>query len=160
MKTVMKRISISIALSVLFCLLPQISFCSEEEILEPVEVSIRADAGASFGEVSATIRTRGRDSERRISDIKLQVGSKSVRIPEKAYSDLASPLLNSVELRTEASYDKEPWLYIFFQVGFRTSDSQWRPKRVHIAYHAGRIESRSIETPNPDGSSTRKEDKL
>jgi hypothetical protein len=156
----MNHISTHIVLSVLLCLLPQVSFCSEEDILEPVEVSIRANAGAPFGQVSATIRTKGRDLDRRISDIELQVGSKSVRIPEKAYTDLALPLLNTVELRTEAGYDKEPWLYIFFQVGFRTSDGQWRPKRVHIAYHAGRIESRSIEIPNPDGSSTRKEEKL
>lgn len=126
-------------LSALLCLLPQVSLCSQEFILEPIEVSIRADAGEPFGEVSTTICASGRDSERRISDIKLRVGSKSVRIPERAYSDLESPLL-------------------VFQVGFRTSDGQWHPKRVHIAYHAGRIESRSIETPNADGSSTRKED--
>ena len=144
----------------LLTILPQISFCSEEAILEPVEVSIRADADAPFGKVSVTIRTKGLDSVRRISDIKLQVGSKSVRIPEKAYSDLALPLLNTVELRTEPGHDKEPLLYIFFQTGYRTSDGQWRPKRVHFAYHAGRIESRSIETPNSDGSYTWKQDKL
>lgn len=144
----------------LLAILPQICFCSEEMILEPAEVNIRADAGASFGEVIVTIRTKGLDSARRISDIKLQVGSKPVRIPERAYSDLELPLLNTVELRTEPGYDKEPLLYIFFQTGYRTSDRQWRPKRVHIAYHAGRVESRSIETPNPDGSYTWNQDKL
>ena len=107
-----------------------------------------------------TIRTKGRATERRISDIKLQVGGKSVRVPEKAYRDLASPLLNTVELRTDPGYDKEPWLYVVFELGHRTADGQWRPKRVHIAYQAGRIESRSIDTPNPDGSSTHQTEKL
>jgi pimeloyl-ACP methyl ester carboxylesterase len=66
-----------------------------------------------------------------------------------------------IELRTGAPRDgKEPWLYIFFQAGFRASDGKWRPIRVRIAYHAGRIKSRSIETPNPDDSSTWKEQKL
>lgn len=156
----MNRISTHIGLAVLLFGLPRVSFGSPEEILEPSEVSIRAEAGARFGEVRATVRTKGRGAERRISEINLGVGSKSVRIPEKAYSDLASPLLNTVELRTEAGYDKEPWLYVFFQVGFSTAEGHWCPKRVHIAYHAGRLESRSIETPNPDGSFTWKEDKL
>jgi hypothetical protein len=155
------KLLLGLALVLFMGLALQRGFCSEEDILEPVEVSIRADAGAPFGEVSATIRTKGSEPERRISGIKLHVGSKSVRIPEEAYSDLTLPLLNTIELRREGGRrDNEPWLYIFFQVGFRTSDGQWRPKRVHIAYHAGRIESRSIETPNPDGSATWKEDKL
>jgi hypothetical protein len=154
------KIILCLALALFMGLALQRGFCSQEAILEPVEASIRADAGAPFGEVSATLRTKGRNLERRISDIKLRVGRKSIRIPEKAYSDLTLPLLNTIELRREPGYDKEPWLYIFFQVGFHTSDGQWRPKRVRIAYHAGRIESRSIETPNPDGSATWKEDKL
>jgi hypothetical protein len=156
----MNRISLHIGLAVLLCGLPRVSFGSQEEILEPSEVSIRAEAGSRFGEVHATVRTKGRGAERRISDIKLQVGSKSVRIPEKAFSDLASPLLNTVELRTEAGYDKEPWLYISFQVGFSTAEGHRRPRRVHIAHHAGRIEARSIEMPKPDGSFAWKEDKL
>jgi hypothetical protein len=157
----MNRISKYIILPGLLCLLPQISFCSEEDILEPHEVSVRANAGAQFGEVSATIRTKGHALERRISDIKLQVGGKSVRMPEKAYSDLTSPLLNTVELRRAAGrHEAEPFLYIYFQVGFRTSDGQWRARSVRIGYHAGRVDSRSIEIPNPDGSSTWKQDKL
>lgn len=153
-----RRATFTIVL-VLIVLLSQPSLCSEELVLEPAEVSIRADAGQPFGKVSATIRADGRDAERRVADIKLQVGGKSVPIPEKAYRDLASPLLNTLELRTEVGYDKSPWLYIVFQVGFRTADGLWQPKRVHIAYHAGRIESRSIEAPNPDGSTTRKHEK-
>ena len=159
-KSALQVAGLRLVLTAVLCLLPQWGLCSQELTLEPTETSLRADAGAPFGEVSVTIRTKGRDTERRISDIKLQVGGKSVRVPEKAYQDLASPLLNTVELRTDPGYDKEPWLYIVFEVAHRTSDGQWRPKRVHIAYQAGRIESRSIDTPNPDGSSTRQTEKL
>ncbi len=155
----MKRTFV-ILLALLSGLLPQPSYCSEEEVLEPSEITIRAQAGAPFGEVVATVRAEGRGPERKVSRITLRVGGKSVPVPAGAYSDLVSPRLNTVELRTEAGYDKQPWLYIYLQLAFRTSDGQMRPKRVRIAYHAGRIESRSIETPNPDGSVTWKNDKL
>ncbi|MDQ6633015.1 MAG: hypothetical protein M3Y82_14870 [Verrucomicrobiota bacterium] len=156
----MNRTTTYLVLSALLFLMPQVGFSSEEDILEPNEISLSSDAGIPFGEVKVTIRAQGHDSKRRISDIKLQVGSKSIRVPEKAYKDLTLPLLGTVELRKAAGYDKKPWLYIFFRLGFRTSDGEWRPKRVHISYHAGSIESRSIETPNLDGSYTWKEDKL
>ncbi len=156
----MTSASVQILLAAAVCVLPWFVFGSEEEILEPVEISLRADGGTPFGEVSVSIRTKGRDSERRIADIQLKVGGKAVRVPEKAYSGLTSPLLNTVELRTEAGYDKHPWLYIYFQTAYRTSDGQWRPKRVHIAYRAGRIESRSIETLNADGTSTSQTERL
>ena len=50
----------------------------------------------------------------------VQVGGKSVQFPEKAYSDLQWPLLNTVELRSEVGYDQHPWLYIVFETGFHT----------------------------------------
>ncbi len=156
----MNRVVAHILLAGALCLVPRFGFSSEEQILEPIAVSLRADAGADFGEVSVNIRTKGRTSERRISKIELTVGGKAVHIPEKAYSDLVSPLLNTVELRTEPGYDRNPWLYIFLQTAYRTSDGQWRRKRIHIAFHAGRVESRSIDTPNADGSSTSKTEKL
>ncbi len=156
----MNHVLAHIALAAALCLLPRFGFSSEEQILEPSQVSLRADAGAPFGEVSVNIRTKGRNAERRISSIELTIGGKAVRIPEKAYSDLALPLLNTVELRTEPGYDRNPWLYIFLQTAYRTSDGQWRPKRIHIAFHAGRVESRSIDTPNADGSSTSQSEKL
>ena len=81
----MKTVSTLTLLPLLFCLLPLPSLCTEEGILEPHEVIIRADAGAPYGEVRVTVRTKGIHSERRISDIPLEVGSTSVRIPEKAY---------------------------------------------------------------------------
>lgn len=156
----MNRASVQILLAAALCVLPWLVFGSEEEILEPVEISLRADGGTPFGEVSVSIRTKGRAGERRISEIQLKVGGKAVRVPEKAYSGLTSPLLNTVELRTEAGYDRDSWLYIYFQTAYRTSDGQWRPKRVRIAYHAGRIESRSIETPNAEGSSRSQTERL
>jgi hypothetical protein len=68
--------------------------------------------------------------------------------------------LNAVELRTEVGFDKHPWLSIYFEVANKTADGKWRPKRVRISYHGGRIESRSIETEDPDGSFTWKTEEI
>jgi hypothetical protein len=82
----------------------------------------------------------------------------SISIPQEAYADLEQPLLNSIELRTEAGYDENPWLYIVLKVGYKTSDGKWNPKRVHIAYHAGRVEARSIQTPKSNGTYSRQQE--
>lgn len=150
----------TILAAVLLCLLSLPGLGSEEEILEPAEATLCAEAGKPFGEVSVTVRANGRDAGRRISEIKLQVGGKHIPVPEKSFNDLTVPLLNTLELRTCTDFDGKPWLYIVFQLAHRTADGQWRPKKVHIAYHAGRIESRSIETPGADGSSTHRTEKL
>ena len=148
----MKTVSTLALLPLLFCLLPLPSLCTEEGIVEPHEVSIRADAGAPYGEVRVTVRTKGIHSERRISDIQLEVGSTSVRIPEKAYGDLEWPRLNTVKLLTTPSGEKGPSLFIFFELASYTPvGHEWAPKRVRIEYSAGRIVSRSIETRSPDG---------
>lgn len=150
----------TILAAALLCLMPLPGLSSEEEILEPSEATLRAHAGKPFGEVSLTIRAKGHDAGRRISEIKLRVSGKSVAVPDKSFNDLAVPLLNTLELRTCTDFEGKPWLYIVFQLAHRTAEGQWRPKKVHIAYHAGRIESRSIETPNADGSSTHHTEKL
>jgi hypothetical protein len=129
---------------------------TQERILVPHEISIVADAGQPFGEVRACLRTR----EGRIEGIDLEVAGKKILIPAAAYADLRIPLSSTLQLRTDPGYEKEPWLYVYFELAHRTPDGQSRPKRVHIAYHRGKIESRSIETPDSDRSSTVKEDKL
>lgn len=132
----------------LLCLVPSLASGSEERIVEPVEVTIRADMELPFGKVVATIRKAHRESERRIAEIALHVNGKFVPVPVEAYRDLESPLLRTLQFRTEAGYDKDPWLYLFFEVGHGTLVG---PKFVRIAYHAGRIESRSIQKRTADG---------
>lgn len=135
--------------------------CSEETIHSPYEVSLIVNAGASFGEVKVTIRaTPSKDTPTKILSIDLWLDGKAIKISEAAYSDLEAPLLGSTQIRSEVGYDKNPWLYIYFELAYRMEDGQWRPKRVHIAYQDGKIKYRTIDTPHPDGSYTWKKDDL
>ena len=138
-----------------------LGYCSEEEIHSPHEVSFVVNTGASFGEVKVTIHASpSNDTPAKILSIDLWLDGKVVKIPEAAYADLEAPLLGSTQIRSETGYDKAPWLYIYFELNYRMEDGQWRPKRVHIAYHNGRIEYRAIDTPHPDGSYIWKKDDL
>ncbi len=138
---------------------PFLGRCSEEEIHNPYEVSLSVNAGASFGEVKLVIR-QSKNVPAKIMSIDLWLREENVKIPEAAYADLEAPLLGSAQIRSEAGYDEHPWLYIYFELAYRMEDGQWRPKRVHIAYHNGKIEYRAIDTPHPDGSYVWKKDAL
>ena len=127
-------------------------YASEEEILEPSEVTITADAGASFGKVTAEITTHNEPENRTISGIRLNINGGWVSVPEKALADLRNPLLNSTEIRTEAGYDEHPWLYIYFELAHRDPEGKFVLKRVHIAYHNGKLVFRSVDIPESNGS--------
>ena len=55
------------------------------------------------------------------------------------------------QVRSEAGYDKDPWLYVVFD--------RWRPNRpativaetVHFAIQAGKLKHRSISTRHKSG---------
>lgn len=126
---------------------------SEEEIHSPYEIIVSADTGKLFGDVTVEIKTDKRIKAPKIISIRVKIGGEWKDVPEKAFSDLDSPLLNKTEIRTEVGYDDSPWLYIYFEVGHRDKNGKWNPKRVHIAYHKGRFESRSITTPVSDSKS-------
>ena len=138
---------------------PSLCRCSEETIHNPYEVTLAADTGASFGEVKLSIH-QSKNASAKITSIDLWLGEENIKVPETAYADLEAPLLGSVQIRSEAGYDKHPWLYIYFELAYRMEDRQWRPKKVHIAYHNGKIEYRAIDTPHPDGSYAWKKDVL
>ena len=139
---------------------PSSSHGSEEEIHRPHEASLAVNAGASFSEVRVTLRASESRLPTKLTAVDLWVNGKNVEISEAVYADLAEPLLDSVQIRSEVGYDEHPWLYVYFELAYRMEDGQWRPKRVHLAYHNGKLEYRSIDTPHPDGSYTHKQDKL
>ncbi len=108
---------------------------------------MRVNAGAPFGEVSMTVRNNESGTVQTISSITLQVGGKSISIPEKAYSNLGAALLNTVELMKP---DGDGALYISFETQFRASDGQSLRRIVRLTYRDGRIESRMIGTRSSD----------
>jgi hypothetical protein len=136
----------------------QLCDASQERMIDADEVSIKADAGAPFGKVQVTMKAKGRAGQRRIAEIKWQIDGKDVIVPLEAFSDLERPMPNTLEIRTEAGYDKNPWLYLVFKIGHQTADGKWLPKQIHIAYHAGRVESRFITTTKADGTFSRSQD--
>jgi hypothetical protein len=136
-------------LSAAFCV-----YASEEMVILPTQVAIQADAGQVFGEVAVEVKTSSSADKLKIVSMKLKVNGKWLKVPDAAFSDLERPLLNRLELRSEAGYDKNPWLYVYFEVASNDIVGQFAPKRVHIAYHDGKFESRAIETPL-SGASTR-----
>ena len=132
---------------------------SEEDILQPYEVAVIADAGKSFGEVAVEIKTNKDPEKLKIASIRLKINGEWKSVPEKAFADLEKPDLNSLQIRTEAGYDENPWLYVYFELFYRDESGRYAPnKRVHISYHKDRFESRTIDVPMSDGS--RKWDKM
>ncbi len=131
----------------MFCM---VLAASEERILNPCKVSISADAGKPFGDVTVEIVTNKNEKDLKIISIRIKIHGKWKKIPERAFADLKSPLLNNVQIRTETGYDDSPWLYIFFKLGHYDKNGKWNPKRVHIFYHKGHFERRSITTPESD----------
>ena len=125
---------------------------SEEDTVLPQEVLITADAGKDFGSIALEIKTDKNREKSKITSMRLKIGGKWVLVPPAAYADLAAPLLNRAEIRIEPGYDPNPWLYIYFEVAAHDVTGVFAPKRVHIAYHSGKFEYRSVDTPLSDGS--------
>ncbi|NTV28648.1 MAG: hypothetical protein HGA80_01025 [Candidatus Omnitrophica bacterium] len=125
---------------------------TEEMTVIPNEVSVQADSGKAFGDIAVEVKTNKDPEKLKIVSIRLKLGGKWLKVPEAAFADLGQPLLNRLELRVEDGYDRNPWLYVYFEVASNDIAGNFAPKRVHIAYHNGKFESRSIETPLSGGS--------
>lgn len=136
-----------IAAAFLFGCLAARAEASEEELLRPNYVLITADARESFGEVTLEIKTDRKAAQPRITAIRLKVGGAWKTVPKKAFADLEPPDLNTAQIRMEAGYDSYPWLHIYFEVNHKDKDGRWAPRKIHIAYHKGRFEYRSVSTP-------------
>lgn len=138
------------SLVLVFLLTASSLFASQERIIQPNQVTVSADAGKPFGDVIVEIKTTKESDNARITGIRLNIDGAWKDVPQKAYADLRSPLLNRVEIRTESGYDDSPWLYIYFEVAHQDKTGKWNPTLVHIAYHKGRFEKLLITTPVSD----------
>jgi hypothetical protein len=120
---------------------------SEEEILSPHKITITADSGKAFGEVSAALETRRDGKDRRIKAITFTVDGKAIVVPKEQFDDLRDPLIQTAEFRTEAGFDKHPWLYLTFQLAKAGAKSTSDRPRVYIRYQNGKLMERSIQEP-------------
>lgn len=141
-----------LALGLSVCIACATCLASQEQIFVPHKVSIFADTGKEFGEVSATVETtKETDSrKRRIKAIGLTVGGKTYAVPEKEFSDLQWVLIDSVELRTvEAGLTvDDPELYLTFQLQRAGAASPEERPTVSIRYRNGKPLERSIREPS------------
>jgi hypothetical protein len=146
-KIITKPAHVALLLNVFLIMAVSSLHASEEQIHFPTEITITANAGEIFGEVTAEIKTNKESKSPKIKSIRLNIDDEWKLVPEKAFADLENVLLQKTEIRTEKGYDESPWLYIYFEISHRTESGSYFPKRVHIAYRKDKFESRFIDTP-------------
>jgi hypothetical protein len=145
-----------LVVSVVFaCLVCGTAFASEEDILPPHRVSLAADAGKPFGEVSATLETTRDRQGRRLRSITLTVGGQSFSVPEEQFRDLQDPLIATAQLRTEAGPDRHPWLYLTFRLARPGAASVSDYPTVYLRFQDGQWRERSIRQPPPAEPATK-----
>jgi hypothetical protein len=137
-----------LAISLVFvCLACGAAIASEEEILTPYKITLAADAGKEFGEVTAAIERKSDAKDRRIKSITLTVNGKTFVVPKEQFSDLRDPLIQTAEFRWEAGRGSGPWLYLTFQLAKQGAKSTSDRPRVYIRYQNGKLMQRSIRQP-------------
>jgi hypothetical protein len=122
---------------------------SEEEIHAWKKVTVVADAGR-FGEVTVTAEsTTG--AKAAITALTVKVQGKTIAVPRAALQELSGLQLHTLQVRSEAGYDKHPWLYVVLD--------RWRANRpattvaetVHFAIQGGKLRHRSISIRDRSG---------
>jgi len=123
---------------------------SEEEIHPWKKVSLVANTGQHFGDVTVTAEgTVG--VQPLLTALTITVKGKTLVVPSAALRDLPGLQLHTLQVRSEAGYDRDPWLYLVMAL--------WRPGRpaavateeVHFAIQQGKLKHRAITTRTRDG---------
>src|SRR4051794_4445341 len=141
----MKRLTLS---ALIVCLPCVALLASEEDVLPPRKVSLTADGGKPFGEVSATLETTGGGKDYRIKAITLTVAGKKYDVPKEQFNDLRDPLINTAEFRREGGRDGgSPYLYLTFRWAKRGGRSVADYPRVYTRFRNGKLLGRSIHDP-------------
>jgi hypothetical protein len=144
----MKRLALG---ALVGCALCGALFASEEETLPPRKVSLTADGGKAFGEVSATLEAAGAGQGYRIKAIALTVGGKRYDVPQEQLNDLRNPLINTAEFRWEAGQEGDsPYLYLTFRLAEPGAKSAANHPRVYIRFRDGKLLGRSVHHPQAD----------
>jgi hypothetical protein len=122
---------------------------SEEEIHAWKKVTVVADAG-KLGEV-VVIAESTTGAKAAITSLSVKVQGKAIVVPRPALQEVPGLQLHTLQVRSEAGYDKDPWLYVVFD--------RWRPNRpaaivaetVHFAIQTGKLKHRSISLRGKSG---------
>lgn len=124
---------------------------SEEEIIQPNRTIIHADCGRSFGDVRVDMMLARDKQAFLIQGIVLTIAGANVKVPVKAFADLRNPQPKTMELRTEAGYDRHPWLYITFAADHVDKSGKGSARLVYLAWQNGRFVYRGLKHRRADG---------
>jgi hypothetical protein len=86
-----------------------------------------------------------------VRKIILSRSGRSHLVPDTVYPGLGKPLLTTLQVRTEAGYDRHPWLYITFEIAPPQGSQVHGPRRVYLAWQNGRFVYRALKYKRPDG---------
>jgi hypothetical protein len=138
----MRRLAASLAVT---WLLLGTAHASEEDILPTrSKLTISADGGRGFGEVSAAIETA---KDGRIKSINLFVGDRCYAVPQEQLADLGPALLYTAQFRAEAGRGGPPWLYLTFRVAKPGALDSSDCPLVYIRFRDGKVMDRHIRPP-------------
>ena len=115
---------------------------SEEQIHNWKTATLVADTSL-FGEVAVTASA---DAGGRVKSLSVKVKGKTIVVPDKWIATLPDLPLASIQVRSERGYDKDPWLYVYFQT---PSTPQ---VQVHISFQSGKLAGGSITTIDAKGN--------
>jgi hypothetical protein len=139
----MRRLTASLAV---IWLLLGTAHASEEDILPTRKLTVSADGGRDFGEVTAAIET-ARDG--RVKSINLFVGGGCYAVPREQLEDLGPALLHTAQFRAEAGRGGPPWLYLTFRVAKPGALDASDCPLVYIRFRDGKVRDRHIRPPSP-----------
>lgn len=113
------------------------------------KVTLTADVGAPFGEVSVVLETtrEAAGETRRLKLIRIAVGGKTVDVPTKQFNSLAKPLLDTAQIQTSVGLDNRPELYVVIQVGKWGDDYKRDRRTVFFTYKNGKVVEPFITAP-------------
>jgi hypothetical protein len=136
---------------VLTGLLCSAAFCSTEWVAHTHKVSIWADAGKPFGEVSATLQTTGSRPNHRIKSITLTINGKKFIVPQASFKNLQRPQTSTAVFHTEGGGNRRrekdsgsPWLYLIFRLENPKAKSISDYSKVYIRFRDGKLQTTHI----------------
>ncbi len=144
------KLQTSLRVLVLSGMLCSAAFCSEEDIHRPYKLSIWADAGKSFGNVSATIERTDPGPTYpykpiRVKSITLIVKNKKYVVPRASFKNLQSPLIHTAEFRTIGGMDGgSPWLCLVFRLDNPKAKTITDYPKVYIRFRDGRLQTTQV----------------
>ena len=141
----------SVPIFVLTALLINSASSSVEWVAHTHKVSIWADAGKPFGEVSATLQTTGTRPNLRIKSITLTVNGKKFVVPQASFKNLQRPQISTAVFHTEGGGSRRgekdsgsPWLYLIFRLENPKAKSISDYSKVYIRFRDGKLQTTHV----------------